>query len=296
MVDCINPACRRPDAEAVLERSVPSSPGGEAYEFTLRYCRSCRVAFVHPPPSAELLAGLYHSDYPYHLALDPTTPKSYAWKLRLAALGHRHVARPGGARGTFGWAASALAAGIEALGRRSISFSLGVPPALPRDAAILDFGFGTGAWLLAMHSLGYRRLFGFDLANNEANVHRLEAHGIRASCAPPAEAFPEQRFDCVRLEHVFEHLLDPLVELRRIGAILRPGGLLVMTFPSIYSWEPVEDLPASPHLAHLQLPIHLVHHSLDSARGFVEAAGLELAAIRVTRPYPYISLAARAPG
>jgi len=274
-----------------LRECVDTGTGAGRFRFALVYCPECHMAFVDPFPPRQVLDALYRADYPYHGASAPGVLGSYTRKLRIAAIRHRPLVGCGG----LGRGLAKLVAGAERVARRTASYSLGVPPALPRDARILDFGFGTGDWLRAMRRLGFRHLYGHDVASNRENRERLRQRGIAASSDHPAEAFPEVRFDCVRLEHVFEHLPEPIDELRRLRRLLRPGGWLVMTFPSFDPWRPVETLSESPHLEHLQLPIHLVHHSRESARGFVEAAGFELRALRMMKPYAYISLAARSP-
>lgn len=44
---------------------------------------------------------------------------------------------------------------------------------------------------------------------------------------------PDQRFDVVVLQHVLEHLTDPILAMMRIRGLLRPGGIGVLEFPNI---------------------------------------------------------------
>ena len=102
--------------------------------------------------------------------------------------------------------------------------------------------------------------------------------------------------DCIRLEHVFEHLVDPVPVLRELHRLLRPGGLLVMTFPSIYPWPRMKNLAASPFLGYLQIPIHLAHHSVESSTRLLSAAGFAGIRTRITRRKRFITVLARRPG
>src|SRR5689334_446249 len=115
-----------------------------------------------------------------------------------------------------------------------------------------------------MRRRGYRNLAGYDIAANAERGSGLAAAGIRIVAAGELPEVPAESFDCIRLEHVFEHLPDPLGTLRALHRLLARGGFLAMTFPTIYPWLEVEDLESSPYLPYLQLPIHLAHHSIES--------------------------------
>jgi SAM-dependent methyltransferase len=286
---CTEPACTLANSRVLLEREADYTRDGrpERLAFEYRLCSKCLMGFVHPVPDEETLAAFYTGDYPYFQdagELPETEAKS--WKYRVARL--RYSRNP---------LASAFAAVVEILARKTATFSLGVPLTLARSARILDYGYGSGAWLLSMRALGYSRLLGCDIAANSERGRELAARGVEVF--QPGEMVSRVEaasLDCVRLEHVFEHLDEPLAVLGSLRRLLRPGGLLLMTFPSIYPWLEVEDLASSPHLDHLQLPIHLAHHSVESATRLVRAAGFDGVATRVTARERFITLMARRPG
>jgi SAM-dependent methyltransferase len=291
-VSCPNPGCGSPDLAVALFRNDPYELDGERRSFAFRflYCSACRLGFVDPQPAPDVLAAFYRSDYAYWASPPPTSPAERA-KQRLAAWRHRQLVKSG--------LASALARAVgslsEWLGRRDASFSLGVPLALPRNAPVLDYGFGAGGFLHGLARRGYRDLWGYDIPQNLANRDRLRAAGVHAFSADERGKLPREHFQCIRLEHVFEHLPEPMAALRELRDLLRPGGFLVLTVPSIHSWEPVETLATSPHTDHLQLPIHLWHHSERSLGDFLRAAGFERIAVRRLRPFNYLSAVARRP-
>ena len=283
---CTAPDCSLANTRVLLTREAAYTRDGrtERLSFEYRLCTKCRMGFVHPVPPEDVLACFYTSDYAYFQ--DPGgTPEREArsWKYRVARLRYR------------GLLASIPARVAELLAGKTATYTLGVPLTLPRDARILDYGYGMGGWLLSMRALGYTRLSGYDIAANSERRGELAAQGIRV--IPPG-GMPEVEagsLDCVRLEHVFEHLDDPLATLSSLHRLLRPGGLLLMTFPSIYPWLDVEDLASSPHLDHLQLPIHLAHHSVESARRLVSAASFAKILTRVTARERFITLRAEKP-
>lgn len=289
---CTDPGCSPANSVAVLQgEAAPLGPAGPgaAFSYTLRICTRCYMGFVDPVPTEEVLAGLYAEDYTYYApAGEHPEREARSLKYRLAALRYRALCAPG--------AANRVRAMVAALGERvaakTVTFTLGIPLALPDTARILDYGFGTGSWLLAMRRRGYSRLAGYDIAANAHRAPDLASQGIQVVASGTLRDQADAAFDCVRLEHVFEHLADPPAVLREMHRLLEPGGRLVMTFPSVYPWLEVADLAASPDLDHLQLPIHLAHHTLESSTRLVRAAGFEGVVARITRGDRSITLLA----
>jgi SAM-dependent methyltransferase len=250
------------------------------------------MGFVNPVPTPDVLACFYTGDYAYYQdsGQHPAT-EARSWKYRVAGLRYRNLI----SSSAMNWLLSVAAAGIELLARKTITFTLGVPLTLPKEARILDYGYGTGSWLLSMRMLGYSHLLGYDIASNVQRRNELEARGIQV--IPPAglSSLAAGSLDCVRLEHVFEHLADPLEVLQSLFRLLRPKGLLLMTFPTIYPWLRFEDLSSCPCLEYLQLPIHLAHHSLESSARLVQTSGFERIVSRITAREQFITLMARKP-
>jgi SAM-dependent methyltransferase len=291
---CPDPDCSLANSRVLLKRedtyTREDRPERLAYEF--RLCERCRLGFVHPVPPEDVLACFYTGDYAYYQeAGGHPDREAGSWKYRVARLRYRALLAPGALHG-LGALLSAL---VERLTRKSITFTLGVPLALPKSARLLDYGYGTGSWLLSMRRLGYSHLLGYDIAANAHRRDELAARGIQVVPPGGLSRLEAASLDCVRLEHVFEHLADPLAVLRSLRRLLRPGGLLVMTFPTIYPWLEVENLASSPFLPYLQLPIHLTHHSVESSRRLLEAAGFEGTVARITARERFITLMARGP-
>jgi SAM-dependent methyltransferase len=283
MKRCPNPACAADDLAVVLQSRK------QAFDFRFLNCRACGLAFVDPQPDAQLLDALYPADYAYWLPARAELSPLARIKHRLAAWRHRALVEsgPGAALGR------GVAVLVESVVRRDASFSLGVPLSLPRSAAILDFGLGAGSFLLTLQANGFRRLWGYDVERNRAGAPRLQQAGIQAFYGAEFSSLPDAFFDCIRLEHVLEHLPGPVDTLRALRGKLRRGGFLVLTVPSIHAWEPLDRLAQSPHLDHLQLPMHLWHHSRRSLRDFVAAAGFDAIRVRQLRPFNYLSACAR---
>lgn len=290
---CPNPACGARDVATLLQCSENYQLEGtdRTVSFRFAFCRICRLGFVDPQPDSEVLGAFYPSDYTYwstppeKLSLATRVKYSLASWRHLPFLNHRPLAR----------LRSGIASIAESIAYRDASFSLGIPVGLSRNSRILDFGFGAGGFLMALRALGYTGLWGYDVEQNRHNRDKLHTVGIPAFCGDAFARLPDGFFDCIRLEHVLEHLPTPIDTLSALREKLRPGGLLVLTVPSIHAWEPVERLASSPHLDHLQLPIHLWHHSIRSIRDFLAAADLDVVDVRRLRPFSYLSALARKP-
>ncbi len=57
-----------------------------------------------------------------------------------------------------------------------------------------------------------------------------------AAAWPVRHAWRNAPFDCVTMIHVIEHLLDPRGSLEAAAEVLRPGGLVLVETPNIWSW------------------------------------------------------------
>ncbi|MCU1265058.1 MAG: putative SAM-dependent methyltransferase [Acidobacteria bacterium] len=143
---------------------------------------------------------------------------------------------------------------------------------------MFDLGYGSGNWLLMMSELGYRNLHGYDIDANTENASRLLGKGVEVSNGRFLEnSYREGSFDCVRLDHVFEHLHEPVQVLNKCWDMLKPGGYLLMSLPCKNSWSMKLSLVHSPAL---QLPKHLFHHTQASARLLLENTGFEILKIQ----------------
>jgi 2-polyprenyl-3-methyl-5-hydroxy-6-metoxy-1,4-benzoquinol methylase len=88
----------------------------------------------------------------------------------------------------------------------------------------LDFGAGNGGLVRHVREHTQSDVVGFEEGSIAAQARRL---GIPVHAA--LDSGQDGTFDVVTAIEVLEHTLDPLAELRRIRALLRPGGLLLLT-------------------------------------------------------------------
>jgi len=103
-----------------------------------------------------------------------------------------------------------------------------------RNGRVLDVGCASGEFLAAAGARGWE-LYGVEPspigAAQAECVPGATIHTGTLDTAPWADAY----FDGVAFFEVIEHLQSPRAYIEKIGRLLRPGGMLVMSTPNIHS-------------------------------------------------------------
>jgi SAM-dependent methyltransferase len=184
---------------------VPITDGVRDYEYgtpgEYRWlgCDGCGLVRLDPFPSSELLALAYPDTY--HAYVEPASPISRKIIARSRAAVARRLARH-----------------------------------LSPGATVLDVGCGNGALLAEIGKLGRYRLLGIEYSERAAATARsrgIEVWRGELSGAPFAVA----SVDLVCLQHVLEHVFDPIATLEKIAGFLKPGGRLLGEVPNLDSWD-----------------------------------------------------------
>ena len=186
-----------------------SAPGSWGFKQCTN--EACGLLWLDPEPAEEELPILYRDYYTHGAKVDQTNG-SRRWL--------RDVYR-----------ASLKATRIIAERRRlQLLFVDELPP-----GDLLEVGCGAGERLPLFKALGWR-VTGQDVdpvAGNEAR----RASGVEVHIGPLEDlARAQRRFDAIVVNHVIEHVLDPLALLRVCRSMLRPGGSLVCVTPNARSW------------------------------------------------------------
>jgi len=101
-----------------------------------------------------------------------------------------------------------------------------------RPGKLLDVGCGNGRFLAEMRDLGWE-VQGVEVDAQAAEAAR-QVFGIPVFIGDLEHAsFHENSFDVVTLNHVIEHVYDPIKLLSECRRVLRPEGMLVVTTPNI---------------------------------------------------------------
>jgi 2-polyprenyl-3-methyl-5-hydroxy-6-metoxy-1,4-benzoquinol methylase len=243
--------------------------------WNLKICpnHDCGLIWLDPMPIKEDLAKAY-ANYYTHAANDPTRRPGFLKKIRdLAQRGYwaneynyEVGSRPFLAR-TFGKLLC-----LSPIHRREADGWVRCLPAVPRGR-LLDVGCGSGEWLLAMRQRGWT-VEGIDFDESAVKLARLK--GLKAEWGSlEQQGYPDACFDAVTLNHVIEHVPDPVRTLAECARILKPKGKLVLFTPNNAS---LSHRLFKEHWRGLEPPRHLHIFSMKSLhRAFVMAGFQEVA-------------------
>lgn len=237
----------RPDASRLAMAPCPLCGGtrfavlatSDRYDMDLQTvgCRGCGLVMTNPQPTASALDDFYTHHYRHYYQKVEKPDLAYLEKTR----------KPERAANT--------AAFLKAQGL------------LPPDGAVLDIGAAEGAILHAARAAEP----GTRAVAVEPNPLFGEFARGYAGCAlyPDLAALPESErgaFSLIVINHVLEHIAEPVGFLSGLRGWLRPGGVLYIDVPDVERYEGLEAL----HIA------HLYHFCERTLRATLAAAGYEV--------------------
>jgi len=204
-------------------------------------CKRCGLVQTNPRPSAEGL-NVFYRDH-YRLFYQGATNPDAAYIANL----NKDVR----------------------LARTAAFFSEGV--GLVSGAVILDYGCGEGSLFAALRKAGFTGAFyGVELNASFGEFASRYGNAIVSNTIRAPEPV-----DLVVVNHVLEHLADPIGTLKQLGDLLKPGtGRLYIDVPDAEEYSTINDL----HLA------HIYHFSERTLRSLVEKAGFTV--LRVEKHAP----------
>lgn len=239
------PACMSPRVTLLDVLPIPKTLEGNRVAF-LAGCRACGLLFANPLPQQDELHRYYAPDGPWAaLRAERMRGLEAADARRLQSRKPRpRAALPLRARSLF----DALAPHVPVY-----------EP--PPGAKVLDFGCGDGKFLNRFQDLGWDT-YGIEPSTSAA----FSRHGRLTS--PPQDG----TFDFVFLNHVLEHVHNPLGLLRQLAGALREGGVLFVSVPRI------DTLPVHGDLDYcISGRRHVVCFSETCLRGLLARAGFATA-------------------
>lgn len=227
-------------------------------EFTIWRCTVCDVWRIWPVPGN--LSDYYPESYAPHVTtaiVGATRP----WHAPLWRMSFSQNALP------RRFARTRL---VKNEAAREMWVYLNSPP-----ASVFDYGCGSGRFLRFARQLGMET-FGLDSSANAVAVG--QSTGLR--CAVGSyEALPlsDEKFDLIRLNHVLEHVDEPVRALGALRPHLATGGHVVVTVPNTES--AVADLFGRDWY-NLDAPRHVWDFNPHNLRLTMERAGFEVEAVQ----------------
>ncbi len=235
--------------------------------WSIRRCSVCEVAWPDPQPRAEDIPKLY-SRYHTHHRVPETRLDGLRRAVRqcvLARMGY-DTAHP----------------------KEILPRLLSYVPSLARGAALdvmnlagstvgtlLDVGCGNGQFMERMRDLGWS-VCGVD--PDPAAARKGRSQGLQILVGTVSDVPDTTRYDVITLNHVVEHVPDPIALLRECRRRLRPQtGTLVITTPNIKS---LGHWWFKRYWRGLEVPRHLVLFSPAAMADCVVRSGLRVRTIR----------------
>jgi 2-polyprenyl-3-methyl-5-hydroxy-6-metoxy-1,4-benzoquinol methylase len=192
-------------------------------EFEYVRCQVCGSLWLEYRPIGERLLNAYAS-YHTHAQPQPHSTRKGVRKALSSLYIRSRYARPAGL--LDGLAIKVARAILP--DRHGIDRKFRFAP--PAPAKLLDYGCGSGEYLLWMAPLGH------SLVGVEYDPHLLAAVAERGIQIEDVMTIDQQdwgcAFDHITIAHVLEHVPDPVDLLRRLFAYLKPGGTLFIEVPN----------------------------------------------------------------
>ena len=151
---------------------------------------------------------------------------------------------------------------------------------LINNSKILDFGCGKGGFIQLTQEVS-KRSVGVEL--NKVNREYINDIGIQ--CVNHLSELNNEKFDLITLNHVFEHLNDPVNILIELKKYLKSDGIIIIEVPhardlllETFNLESFKDF--------IFWSEHLILHTRESLKSFGRSSGLQVKKIEGFQRYP----------
>ena len=241
--------------------------------WSLMRCSKCELIWLTPHPLPDDISKLY-AEYYTHQPEDSS-------KKRMANL--RKAVKTSILQSSFGYSVDAhggpMVRILSQIGplREIVGGSVMWLKASDRGR-LLDVGCGNGRFLAQMRDLGWE-VMGIEPDPKAVSIAK-EHFGLEVFQGTLEEAgFPDSSFDAIAMNHVIEHVPDPIGLLAECRRVLKPGGKLVVVTPNIQS---LGRRLFGEHWRGWEVPRHLFLFSPKSLRACAERAGFVVQNLRTT--------------
>lgn len=140
----------------------------------------------------------------------------------------------------------------------------------PAGTKVLDVGTAGGGFLEAAKKFGYDAV---GLEPSRFLVEQGKRRGLNIEQGTlDNHPFEPASFDMVCLWDVLEHVVNPKTNLLKIRGLLKPGGVLLINYPDIGTWQ----AKLAGRRFWWLLSVHLHHFSQESIRKICTRTGFEV--------------------
>jgi len=232
--------------------------------FKLVRCTNCGLCFINPRPTVAAITHYYPEESYYAYRFND--PKTMKQRIRNYILEER-----GGYPHEEKERLLVRIAG-QLIGAMLKSQILMHVPNIP-DGKALDIGCGCGEHLLWLRNHGWKEVHGVEISRSAAML--ANEHNLNVFCGELTDAhYPDSYFDFISINHVLEHMHDPMAIIKEIQRILKKQGLLIIGVPNFGSYE---NKILGKHQIYLEeVPRHLYHFSRDTITALLERNGFAI--------------------
>lgn len=173
--------------------------------FQVQACPVCHLKLLNPQPSNEVLADIYGADY-FLTDYSPEAARKVSEMKRATARLY-----------------------LDTLEQYSGN----------RGGKLLEVGSGLGDFLVEAQARGYE-VTGIEFSSHAVETARARLAGGQGQVfvgEVETANLPENSFDFCVMSDVLEHVRQPERFLKAVHSLLKPGGIIMVTVPSLDSWS-----------------------------------------------------------
>lgn len=263
------PICKSVQREILYDDLIDTYLGVSPNKWRLYRCINCETAYLDPRPTKESIGVIYAHNYYTHSAV-PVSQKGL--KSIFLALRNGWLNRRIGYRFLPAWSIGYYLFNLfpKAFLTHWIHHARGLtPPVSNSNPPIwLDVGCGNGEFLSRVQTAGYL-VEGIEPDQQAAQIARQRGLKIFCETLETAQLQPNY-YDVISLNHVIEHLHDPIAALHLCYAALKPKGRLWLATPNLKS---LGHHFYQRHWLSLETPRHLVLFNQNSLEMSLQQVG-----------------------
>lgn len=241
--------------------------------WTLMQCPGCQLAWLNPQPVPEDIGKLYANYFTHNTLSSNSNRLGEIRKIvKASILQSSYGYKTDGSNKVIGSVLSCIGP-LRAIVGNSVRWI-----EAREKGRLLDVGCGNGSYLNQMRQLGWE-VKGVEPDGEAVTVAR-QKFGLEVFHGSLEEArFADKQFDAITMNHVIEHVPDPIGTLHECHRVLKPGGRLVVATPNISS---LGHHVFEESWRGLEVPRHQMLFSPYALRACAERAGLDVQILRTT--------------
>ena len=230
-------------------------------QYSLWKCAACGLIFINPQPSIKEISKHYPNYYYSFEGKPPSKLKLFFYKI-YSSKGNSFL--------------KLFFSPIKPV----IATSLKVIP----HGKLLDVGCGSGSFLVLAKSLG---MSCYGIEPGVFDVKFAKNHNLNIFHGSLEQAkFSSNYFDCITLNHVFEHMNSPMKSLKELFRIIKPGGSVIIGVPQSRS---LAYLLFGKYWVQLDVPRHLFTFSVKTLKDYSKRTGFVLSKVRFnSTPFQFL--------